>query len=444
MKGMIMTEENTRSPAIVKGWEQLGRLRIANTNKTEGIYMSPVRKCMANCADSYERLLVQADGNSWRKELDAEVTPEDALYIIELLMQRDRLVSGEDNWLNGILLAIVNQQIAVFNQANADYMEELRMQQADMLWQLTGGDSEIDSQTIWKQLNPINDLIGLGEFNTETPEGLIRLLETAFDYDIRLTRSDFDLANEEDVNQLMELLMNVGTSNAHITDYFEESLATTNLDENALVMFRQIFGHNPDGTQIVVYLGANKYTDEDNPDQGAYRGYVPLPPKDDSNSLHSMYLGSNVSVATITHEFGHQMDRWFRLSEVGGIPNYLRGESRFVAGSGGDLSLGDTYQNAITGFAGKEPLDAEIWGDLFMTAVLHGKTDTSGNPYQVWSVKDDYVSQFEESDGEWDCNATTCGNRDIAWDEDYSELLGTYFAYTLFPELFDFAFEQSN
>jgi len=110
-----------------------------------------------------------------------------------------------------------------------------------------------------------------------------------------------------------------------------------------------------------------------------FTGYTPLHQSQDKNNpdidnLSIIYLGSEVSVATITHEFFHQLDRhwgreeltdyriegnFFTLLINNGLPNTdatLTGRAHNAEREG---SLASSY--------------VELWADMGMTAVLHGQ-----------------------------------------------------------------------
>jgi hypothetical protein len=155
---------------------------------------------------------------------------------------------------------------------------------------------------------------------------------------------------------------------------------------NGLQAFIQIWSQNPDGQQVLIQFGdiAEGQTG------GDVYGFVPQPESsDDAIGLRSIYLGSGVNVATLVHEFGHHLDRWFKLRQdpafggQGGLTGYLTSinpESGFsnmydITSAQYNLNIEFTA-NALQGFAGKQFLPSEYFADLFMTAVLDRRGET--------------------------------------------------------------------
>jgi len=196
-------------------------------------------------------------------------------------------------------------------------------------------------------------------------------MESAFGYEIQWGNT---LTNNK-VGQ-WKSLANLLASNLHIASYFNENiLPSSSKPEPGLDVFRKYFAKIPDGTSVTIHLG------EGNPHQGL----VPLP--NGADSIESdIYLGADVNVATITHEFGHQFDRWFEMSGLddfkedldtknpGGITGYLtkikNGYSNFYHITGGRNLHYSLYVYGLNSFAGKQMLEQEVWADIFMTAVL--------------------------------------------------------------------------
>ncbi|HLZ80463.1 MAG TPA: hypothetical protein VKP04_02435, partial [Ktedonobacteraceae bacterium] len=120
-------------------------------------------------------------------------------------------------------------------------------------------------------------------------------------------------------------------------------------------------------------------------------------PFSDRYVLNDMFLGANMSMTSIIHEFGHQLDRYYQLSWS--VP--VKGVATFPASlSGNPNAPSFQYQQLsgrITGYArGDFEFNAgEVFADAFMTAVLNGQK-INGKPYQADSP-DKY------------------GNKDIQW-----------------------------
>jgi hypothetical protein len=201
------------------------------------------------------------------------------------------------------------------------------------------------------------------------------LLERVFGYDVEI-----DPTFQGTIEQQLQMLLNLGEASLAILDYFD-SIITEGGILDAAEAFRTFFGYNPGGAddRITVHLGANAATGD------ATYGRVELPQPDqddlyyDDPRWNQINFGSEVNVATIVHEFGHQLDRWFILFRTGvygsGITNYLSsagegGVSPIYTATDERINLQGVYDNAIIGFAGKQMLPSEYWADLFMTAVL--------------------------------------------------------------------------
>jgi hypothetical protein len=225
------------------------------------------------------------------------------------------------------------------------------------------------------------------------------LIEDVFGYDIRIGDAFLN-----DVEASIGMLSTLNEASLAILDYFDNIITEGGILE-AAEAFRTFFGRNPDNTQIIVRLGAD---DDDEAGEPEY-GFVPLNTEclegDDEclEEQRTIYLGSEVNVATIVHEFGHQLDRWFRLSgflssqnlDWTQLSDLLRDGTADLppiqADEGARLSLDDTYRYGIQGFAAKQWNDGEIWADLFMTAVLAGSTPTTcgpNSPYCVFTIID--------------------------------------------------------
>lgn len=148
--------------------------------------------------------------------------------------------------------------------------------------------------------------------NSGDVEPLKGVISETFGYEIRLAEGD-------NWSQWEDELLNLLTANLQIAAFFQEMLGS-NSGLSGLDIVHQFFAQNPDGNPIEILLGGA--------DQ--YMGRVPLPQStSDLDELRRVRFGSDVSVATIVHEFGHQFDRWFQLLEderyggAGGVTEYF-------------------------------------------------------------------------------------------------------------------------
>ena len=113
---------------------------------------------------------------------------------------------------------------------------------------------------------------------------------------------------------------------------------------------------------------------------------MPLGEGHTEEQLRSVYLGSEVRVSTIVHEFGHVIDR---SNDI--VSKFRIHHSEWYGKTGTGLNE-SILELAIEGFAGKQLLNAEVWGDLFMTAVLD--PSVSGKTFQVYSTTYDLLTDF--------------------------------------------------
>ena len=189
-----------------------------------------------------------------------------------------------------------------------------------------------------------------------------------------------------DTNRLKQL-ENLARSTMHIISYLDE-VYKDDPNTSGIEAFRKHFSQNESG-KLVVFLGA----DDDNGAGGVSYGRVPLQPEFDEEGnlinrqeLRMMYLGSKVNIPTIAHEFGHVIDRGSDI--VSKFPIYHPDWYENTK-----TGLNETIlELAIEGFAGKQLLYAEVWGDLFMTAVLD--PSVSGKTFQVYSTTYDLLTDF--------------------------------------------------
>ncbi|MCY3780378.1 MAG: hypothetical protein OXG78_08735 [Chloroflexi bacterium] len=216
--------------------------------------------------------------------------------------------------------------------------------------------------------------------------------------------------------------------------YGDESLA--------LEAFQQHFSQSKFG-QLEIQLGT-----ESDPNDKGY-GSVPLPYYDDEGelintdleALRKTYLGSAVDIPTIVHEFGYVIDRskGFTAYLEETVPNPAEPSeeiSRLAAESGNyfnEVNEGwrsqysfnlnrNVLDLAIEGFVAKQFFAAELWADLFMTAVL------SGEGFEVESVKDRTSDEddpigifetFDDPDGPiFVCGVNApCFDRAVEWED---------------------------
>ncbi len=186
----------------------------------------------------------------------------------------------------------------------------------------------------------------------------------------------------EDTNRLRQL-QNLDKGIAYIVDYLRREVYGD--EQLALEAFQQYFGQSKDHGRLVIQLGSDAYfaqifgISEEVADN---YGFVPLGPGYSPEQLRSMYLGSEVDIPTIVHEFGHVVDRSLSIEDQhhesrGQIPAWIE----WVEKTG--LPLNDfILAYGIVGFAGKQNANEEFWADLFMTAVLDS---IIGGPLMVYS-----------------------------------------------------------
>jgi hypothetical protein len=189
------------------------------------------------------------------------------------------------------------------------------------------------------------------------------LAEQVFGYEVEFAEG-VEFSDEQSIAQIQ----NLATSNLEIIRYFDEVLQEAGSTMTGLEAFNRFMAYTPSGTRITVHLGDNVES------QGEFVGNTPLPGSAPDEKLDDLYLGSQVSAATITHEFFHQLDRYFNMalssdSNPRGFINYLSNVPNSISGAH-DLSM--TRQFVIV--SGASPLDLreEIFADLGMTAVLDG------------------------------------------------------------------------
>ncbi|MEP6985611.1 MAG: RHS repeat-associated core domain-containing protein, partial [Chloroflexota bacterium] len=136
------------------------------------------------------------------------------------------------------------------------------------------------------------------------------------------------------------------------------------LSDSGIDTFHKVFGTMPDGiTPMNVYLGADK-SNSGAPDQG----YTP-------SGLQNMYLGSQMSTAGMTHEFGHQLNRYYGDSLSGGKreTTFAGYTSNQVPIDQGNSYLYVNYAAHPCSLGDDRKCPGELLPDIFMTAVLNGQ-----------------------------------------------------------------------
>lgn len=242
------------------------------------------------------------------------------------------------------------------------------------------------------------------------------MLETVFGFEIEW--------GNKDENRLSQL-QNLAKANVHIVDYLDHVIeAKQSLDPNitGLSVYRQHFGQTDTGP-LRVSLGADsvlvevfRLEGEDAAD-AKYLGNVPLKASASGEELEKVYLGSEVNIATITHEFMHVLDRNTDITED--ILDHWNSNTGVPANT-------HIHKYVIKGFAAKQTVFAEIWADIGMTAVLDLAANDVGKPYRVFSVKATYILQDNGSarypylekltvGDVFVCGNDSCGFRDVGW-----------------------------
>jgi len=246
---------------------------------------------------------------------------------------------------------------------NAAQQQALREQYLN--GEITGVEFVGQSVALYREKRAIERMLaGFDDQDSETAAEYEVFLETVLGYSLELG-SDISAVQMQTFAQ----------ANLAIIEYLNE---VTN--GNGLQTFIEVWSQNPNGEQVVIWFGD---VAEGNTGGDSF-GLVPQPESADGDSLNSIYLGSDVNVATIVHEFGHHLDRWFKLRQdpafggEGGLTGYLTGvgdnnTSQMFDLTGGDFNLNlDLVTFGMQGFAAKQMLPAEFFADLFMTAVLDG------------------------------------------------------------------------
>ena len=251
-------------------------------------------------------------------------------------------------------------------------------------------------------------------------------MESEYGYQIEWGKGT---SNADKLEQLHEL----AEASEHIVDYldlvFIDDPNTTGKEA-----FREHFSGSQADSPMVVNLGADAYFAENfsniSEQEAGYYGHVP------ATGTHRVYLGSKVDIPTIVHEFGHVID-WSKgftayLQELVPDPaDPSREISRLAAESGdyfNEVNEGWRSQYSfnlnwqvldyvIEGFVAKQFFAAELWADLFMTAVL------TGEGFTVKSVKDETIDIFmgfkDPKDPIFGCGVNApCFDRTVEWEDE--------------------------
>ncbi|MBL8161684.1 MAG: hypothetical protein JNJ61_06820 [Anaerolineae bacterium] len=228
-----------------------------------------------------------------------------------------------------------------------------------------------------------------------TAEEYEALLEAVFGYDVFRE-------NEFTEQQQIEQMTALAVSNLAILQYIERLVPGQGIDA-----FNHFFSENG---RVNIHLGAEKTTRLD--DQEGFSGLTPL-----IEGNYDIFLGSQMSVGAITHEFFHQLDRAIGRDIVTSIipaqtslAQYL--DQNFQIKTGVPLNpqyiyeVGDYSDSSqpgyspaqiLTGYVGQiEAVGSreELLADIGMTAVLSG----SGQRVLVRM----FDGSFEEFDVAWD------------------------------------------
>ena len=302
-----------------------------------------------------------------------------------------------------------------FDESELRHLEQAAQDQSDIragMAQGGTGDARNDVQETFT-LNDVRQFIEIDLANAALDEGEAErhelMLEKVFEFDIEWGTTD--------ANKLTQL-QNLAKANVHIVDYLE-GVFVNDERTSGLTAFRQYFSESKYG-QLKVSLGADDVT------EGVDLGRVPMPESSDEN-LDTIFLGSEVNIASIVHEFGHVIDR-----NLGIVNEYMS--------TGGSTPVWSEWikqaklpldpsilEHAIEGYGGRQFLTGEIWADLFMTAVLDPSNPGISKPYEVnsptYQSHNDFVIERQEELGRnlaikefYDCtDRGGCSDRPVKW-----------------------------
>lgn len=218
------------------------------------------------------------------------------------------------------------------------------------------------------------------ESGTIDPDMLADNIAAVLGFETVIWDTPDEFTHEERATMALNLL----TASLHTIAYFDEEVLTApdndavtvtgDVSQTGLELFQQYIsggGQTGDARQgITVHLGADATTG------GAGMGLVPLY-QDDSN----IYLGSQVAMATIVHEFGHQVDRATQYD----VSNSLTPLADYDVGILNLPSHIAPVRVASSKDWGKLPED---FADAFMTAVLHGQNVQVSGQTIRWGTGD--------------------------------------------------------
>ena len=184
--------------------------------------------------------------------------------------------------------------------------------------------------------------------NPNDPENYRIVLEEVFGYQVEFA------AGFDDPDARLRQLDRLARSNLAIANYF-----TSRVGLDGFAIFETYFSESG---QINIQLGADDVTG------GAGFGLVP---RFSEANRYNIFLGSEVIEATITHEFFHQLDRYFdnRLfsaTDPLGLPNFLLTQKDYE----GNLGLQMT-PDLIRGRLNQTADAAEVFADFGATGVLN-------------------------------------------------------------------------
>ena len=290
-------------------------------------------------------------------------------------------------------LEFIYANCPVTDESELRHLEQVAQDQSDIragMAEGSTGDAPNDVQETFtlddvRQFTEID--LATETFDADDAAHYEKLLEAVFEYVIVFDDENYNYSPEDKIRQMH----NLARSNLHIVDYLNEVFVNDD-KTSGLTAFQQYFSESKYG-QLKVYLGADIETG--GPDLG--RG--PLPESTEQN-LDTVFLGSQVNIASIVHEFGHVLDRSIGIEDeytdtwgtVFPWPDWINSVG---------LPLNELiYKHAIGGYAGKQFLTDEVWADIFMTAVLDPSNPGISEPYEVLSTTYqshyDFVKQRQE------------------------------------------------
>ncbi len=266
------------------------------------------------------------------------------------------------NQLQGTIFDVPNElndnvKLAVF-----------RIKQA---WDRATQSGLMSSSTLLSHLPTLQSCFTGGVVNSSILNSLITTI-----YNYNLNTNNLASGSDEEKIALSRLF----ASNLHITAYldeiakkYQENLGNEQI-KSGLDAFNQYFTQTIVDEQtypVTIYLGSDIPAEN-------YQGEVPLHQSNDLvEDLTSIHLGVNVSVATIVHEFFHQLDRhWGRElmsgTGAGSFDEILQRIPNVLIPSGTEsLSFSSIAGLLDDVRANDKDLNEEEWADMGMIAVFH-------------------------------------------------------------------------